>query len=69
MNTNTKLNRWLSSRAAAQYSGLGFSTLAKLRVQGGPPYVKVGSKVLYSTTDLDAWLESKRLKSTSQYTA
>jgi excisionase family DNA binding protein len=59
---------WLSAKEAAQYTGLGFSTLAKLRLKGGSaPYAKVGSKVVYRKADLDAWLESKRVANTSQY--
>jgi excisionase family DNA binding protein len=62
--------QWLSARDAAKYTGLGFSTLAKLRLKGGSaPYAKIGAKVVYRRADLDAWLESKRVASTSQYAA
>ena len=58
---------WLSSKEAADYTGLGFSTLAKLRLKGGgSPYAKIGEKILYKKTDLDSWLESKRVANTSQ---
>lgn len=70
MKPNDKVSQWLSSREAAQYSNLGFSTLAKYRlVGGGPAYTKVGTKILYNTADLDAWLKSKRVANTSQYAA
>ena len=59
---------WLSSKEAAEYTRLGFSTLAKLRLKGGSaPYTKIGEKILYKRSDLDAWLESKRVNNTSQY--
>ena len=65
-----RLREWLSSKEAAEYTGLGFSTLAKLRLRGGGcPYTKIGEKILYKRSDLDAWLESKRVANTSQYAA
>jgi len=58
------------ARVAAEYTGLGFSTLAKLRLQGGGAvFTKIGVKILYKRADLDAWLESKRVANTSQYAA
>lgn len=67
---NATPREWLSAREAAEYTGLGFSTMAKLRLQGGSaPFSKVGEKVLYKRVDLDAWLESKRVSNTSQYAA
>ena len=65
---NSKANRqWLSAKEAAEYTGLGFSTLAKLRLKGGgAPFSKIGEKVLYMRDDLDAWLKSKRVSNTSQ---
>jgi len=61
---------WLSAKEAAEYTGLGFSTLAKLRLKGGSaPFIRVGMKILYKRSDIDAWLESKRVSNTSQYAA
>lgn len=58
---------WLSAKEAAEYTRLGFSTLAKLRLSGGSaPYSKVGEKVLYNRNDLDKWLVSRRVMNTSQ---
>jgi hypothetical protein len=60
--------QWLPAREAADYCGLGFSTLAKLRLTGdGPAFSKVGVKVLYNRNDLDNWLRGRRVSSTSQY--
>jgi predicted DNA-binding transcriptional regulator AlpA len=47
---------------AAGYLGISKSLLDKLRCYGGgPAYAKLGSSVIYSTDDLDAWLSSKRV--------
>ena len=51
---------------AATYTGLSASTLNKLRVfGGGPMFLKLGRRVAYDVTDLDAWLANKRRRSTS----
>lgn len=63
MNT---LNRRLSVRQTADYTGLSVSTLNKLRVfGGGPVFLKLGRRIAYDQSDLDAWLDSKRRCSTS----
>ena len=52
--------------AAAEYLSLSKQRLARLRLEGGgPTYSKVGRSVLYLVGDLDAWLETRRRKSTS----
>jgi hypothetical protein len=68
LNKTSKLSKeWLSPHEAAQYSGLGLSTLAKLRITGaGCAYSKIGAKVVYCKSNLDAWLASKHCTSTSQ---
>jgi predicted DNA-binding transcriptional regulator AlpA len=51
---------------AATYIGLSVSTLNKLRVfGGGPTFLKLGRRVAYGVADLDAWLATKRRRSTS----
>ena len=58
---------WLPAREAAEYCGLGFSTLAKLRLTGGgPEFSKVGIKVLYHRDNLDRWLHGRSRANTSQ---
>ena len=58
----------LAVEAAATYTGISASTLNKLRVfGGGPAYLKLGRRVAYSVSDLDAWLASKRRNSTSEH--
>lgn len=47
-------------REAAAYMGLSKSLLDKLRhFGGGPRYFKIGRAVVYSTTDLDAWMAER----------
>jgi hypothetical protein len=50
--------------------GLKTTTLAKRRVYGGgPPYIKVGSKVLYPERELTDWINSQpRFQSTAEST-
>lgn len=51
---------------AASRTGLSVSTLNKLRVfGGGPVFIKLGRRVAYDVADLDAWLTSRRRRSTS----
>lgn len=51
----------VDTRAAAKYVGLAAQTLNKLRCSGGsPPYYKHSRKVVYKTSDLDAWLLERR---------
>ena len=60
------LRRMLRTEDAATYTGLSASTLTKLRLTGGgPEYLKLGKVVVYDLADLDAWLVSKRRRSTS----
>jgi predicted DNA-binding transcriptional regulator AlpA len=49
--------RYLKTPDAAEYLGLGISTLERLRVQGsGHLFHKLGSKaVRYRVDDLEAW--------------
>jgi len=51
---------------AAKRIGLARQTLNKLRtVGGGPPFYKLGRRVLYSEADLIAWMDQRRKFSTS----
>jgi predicted DNA-binding transcriptional regulator AlpA len=57
---------WLTRKEAASHLKLGESTLAKLFVSGdGPPAIKIGRSVRYAVFDLDAWMNSRRRRSTS----
>jgi excisionase family DNA binding protein len=60
----------LTTKEAASYVRLGKPTLERFRISGdGPPYCKLGGAVRYRKTDLDTWLESRRIRSTSERTA
>lgn len=57
----------LNESAAAEHLGIKRKTLANWRsLGGGPPYLKLGSRVVYDTADLDAWAAARRRNSTSQ---
>jgi predicted DNA-binding transcriptional regulator AlpA len=51
----------LRVRQAADYLGLSKSFLDKARCYGtGPAYAKLGASIIiYSTDDLDTWVESR----------
>ena len=52
---------------AATFLRLSKPTLERLRLTGdGPPYCKLGKAVRYRKSDLDAWLASRLIRSTSE---
>ena len=54
---------------AGRYLQLSQSTLAKLRCSGGgPEYLKFGRSVKYEIRQLDAWLDQRRARNTSDAT-
>ena len=56
----------LDTARAAEYLGLGKSTLDKLRLNGGGPvYSQFGKRVIYDPADLDAWCAKHKRASTS----
>ena len=57
----------LTTAQAAGVLGLSARTLEQLRVKGGgPPHFALGRRaVRYRRSDLDAWLDARRRKSTS----
>ena len=64
--TTTTTSPRLSVEAAASYMGISVSTANKARCAGGgPSYAKIGRRVVYDVRDLDAFLASKRRRSTS----
>ncbi len=65
-----KFRKKLDTPQAAEYLGLGKSTLDKLRVVGGgPAFIKIGKRVVYDPADLDAWFNQHKRISTSESTA
>ena len=64
----------LDTAGAAQYLGLSTPTLERFRLTGnGPQYAKLtpGNRgpVRYRRADLDSWLASKLIRSTSEEAA
>jgi len=60
-------HRLLTEKQAAPYIGMSRSFLRQSRMNGkrqnrtpGPPFLKIGRKVLYLVDDLDAWLLEHR---------
>ena len=52
---------------AARYVRLGKPTLERFRVSGeGPRFAKLGGSVRYRRADLDDWLASRVVRSTSE---
>lgn len=57
----------LNTKEAASYVRLGKPTLERFRISGGGPrYCKLGGAVRYRKADLDEWLESRLVRSTSE---
>lgn len=60
----------LNTLEAAQHVRLSKPTLERFRISGdGPVFLKLGGAVRYRKVDLDAWLESRRTRSTSEVAA
>ena len=59
--------RTLRTPDAARYLSLSPSTLNKMRLRGdGPAFLKLGAHaVAYDVSDLDAWINECRRRSTS----
>lgn len=56
----------LPTEHAATYLGLSPKTLETLRTRGGgPPFLKLGRRVVYRKADLDTWLAARVRRSTS----
>ena len=60
--------RYLRTKDAANYLGVGQSTLERKRIEGtGPQFRRLGSRmVTYAVDDLDAWANENVLSSTSE---
>jgi predicted DNA-binding transcriptional regulator AlpA len=57
----------LDTKAAAARVGLSPVTMDRLRLTGdGPRYAKLGKAVRYRPSDLDDWIESRLVCSTSE---
>ena len=61
----------LSEQDAAAYIGMSPAYLQRDRCEGvvgnrtpGPPFYRIGRRILYKQSDLDAWLEKHRVERT-----
>lgn len=53
----------LKTDEAAEFLRTTTGTLANLRCEGtGPPYLKIGRRILYEASELEAWLRQYRIK-------
>jgi len=62
----------LSPTQTADYLGISYSTLARMRLnQSGPAFLKIGTgraaPVRYRLCDLLSWLDEHRVRSTSEH--
>lgn len=58
--------KYLAPGKAGAFIGVATQTLAKWRCGGdGPPFIKLGRKVVYDKADMIAWMSSRRVTSTS----
>ena len=65
-NSNPPTDKIMPPTEAAGYVGLSDSMLAKMRcLGGGPVYFKLGRAVRYRQDDLDAWLNARRVRHSS----
>jgi hypothetical protein len=61
------MSQFLLTDEAAEFLRLKPGTLANWRIAGtGPPFVKVGRRVLYDRETLPAWAKSKHNTSTTE---
>lgn len=65
--TNSPATPLFSEKHAARYLNLSPRTLRNWRTRGGgPPFVKISGRCIrYRMKDLDAWMNSRLRKSTS----
>ena len=57
-----RMDQVLNDIQAARYLGLAAQTLRNMRHYGrGPAYCKLGSRVVYKTSDLDLYLAQRRI--------
>jgi predicted DNA-binding transcriptional regulator AlpA len=59
----------LTQRQAAEMLALSERTLERFRVSGmGPKFVRLGHSIRYRLSDVEAWIASRTVGSTSQPT-
>lgn len=61
------IEQHLNQAKAAQYMGISVGLLKKIRLDGGGPcYIRINKKILFSIKDLDAFLEKKKITTTGR---
>lgn len=60
--------RYLRTKGAAEYLGVGQSTLERKRIEGtGPQFRRLGQRIVtYAIDDLDAWASQEIRNSTAE---
>ena len=59
--------RYLDTRSVAAHTNTSVSFWNQRRVRGdGPPFIKLGSRVLYDLDAVEAWLNERARHSTSE---
>lgn len=62
MNTSMNLSLVVDEARAAKMLDISKRTLQRLRDSGGgPPFIRIGRRVLYRTASLQEWLAAKEL--------
>ncbi|PJI42630.1 MAG: DNA-binding protein [Rhizobium sp.] len=62
------MDHLISAEQAASILNISPSTLAKMRLSGvSPRFVKLGRRVAYKPSDIEAWIEAQSYQSTSEY--
>jgi len=65
-----KMHDLLHTSEAAEYLGLAAVTLERMRLTGeGPVFAKLGRSVRYRRADVDNWISSRIVRSTSEVKA
>jgi predicted DNA-binding transcriptional regulator AlpA len=60
-------NHYLDTRALAATTSTSASFWNQRRHRGdGPPYVKLGTRVIYNSDEVETWLEGQVKRSTSE---
>jgi hypothetical protein len=64
--------KYMNAEEASTFIGVAVQTLAKWRCVGGagPTFIKIGNRrVMYAIDDLNAWMNARRVNSTSEVSA
>ena len=55
------MQQYLTRREVSEHYPISYSNLAHMAVEGkGPPYARIGKKVIYKVLDVERWIDSHR---------